>query len=324
MEKAEARRILASTMTKVMIAGFVYNVLISEDEDYKKLDTAIRDKKLLIPGSGGLSLPVRGDIFTFAAKILPEHIYQMTMAEGTEDATKAKKALSNGLLNALLGPNLLPQAAKPAIEVMTNYNFFTDRPIVGQGLETLKPEYQYSLNTSELSKALGSATGTSPMKWDHLLKAYFGYTGAMVLMAADRVKSAASDRPLPDKSFQDTIASIPGASLFASREFGTKDKSDFYELRDLVDEAVKSSNYLKTYATPEERKAFVKENQKLLQVKAQVNNIDRQLSTIRKEERLITESKMNPAQKESKIRALKQREQTILKNIRELRIRAGL
>ena len=62
----------------------------------------------------------------------------------------------------------------------------------------------------------------------------------------------------------------------------------------------------------------------LCRSKAQVNNIDRQLSTIRKEERLITESKMNPAQKESKIRALKQREQTILKNIRELRIRAGL
>jgi hypothetical protein len=82
MEKAEARKVLASTFAKVMVAGFIYNVLISEDEDYKKLDTSVRDKKLLIPGSGGLSLPVRGDIFTFASKILPEHIYQMTMAEG--------------------------------------------------------------------------------------------------------------------------------------------------------------------------------------------------------------------------------------------------
>ena len=83
MEKAEARKVLASTFAKVLVAGFIYNVLISEDEDYKKLDTSVRDKKLLIPGSGGLSLPVRGDIFTFAGKILPEHIYQMTMAEGT-------------------------------------------------------------------------------------------------------------------------------------------------------------------------------------------------------------------------------------------------
>lgn len=327
MEKAEARRVLASTFVKVMIAGFIYNVLISEDEDYKKLDTSVRDKKLLIPGSGGLSLPVRGDIFTFASKILPEHIYQMTMAEGTEDGTKAKKALYNGLANALLGPNVLPQFGKPILEVMTNYNFFTDRPIVGQGLEELQPQYQYSVNTSELSKVMGTAMGVSPMKIDHLLKAYFGYTAGLGLMATDQVMSAASGKALPDKSFEDTVASIPGMSAFVAKEFGTKDKSDFYELRTLVNEAVKSSNYLKSYKTAEERKEFISENKKLLQVKSQVNAINKQLTDIRRQERIIFETpdtKMSPAQKETKIRALREREQMVLRNIRELRLRAGL
>ena len=327
MEKAEARKVLASTFAKVLVAGFIYNVLISEDEDYKKLDTSVRDKKLLIPGSGGLSLPVRGDIFTFAGKILPEHIYQMTMAEGTEDATKAKKALYNGLANALLGPNVLPQFGKPILEVATNYNFFTDRPIVGQGLEELQPQYQYSVNTSEFSKMLANAMGVSPMKIDHLLKAYFGYSAGLGLMFTDQVMSAASGKALPDKTFEDTVASIPGMSAFVAKEFGTKDKSDFYELRTLVNEAVKSSNYLKTYKTAEERKEFMTENQKLLQVKSQVNAINKQLTDIRRQERLIFEApdtKMSPAQKEARIRALREREQLVLKNIRELRLRAGL
>jgi hypothetical protein len=327
MEKAEARRVLASTFAKIMVAGFIYNVLISEDEDYKKLDPAVRDKKLLIPGSGGLSLPVRGDIFTFASKILPEHIYQMTMAEGTEDATKAKKALTNGLTNALLGPNVLPQFGKPILEVMTNYNFFTDRPIVGQGVEELQPQYQYSVNTSELSKALGSAMGVSPMKIDHLLKSYFGYTAGLGLMLTDQVMASGSGKALPDKSFQDTVASIPGMSAFVSKEFGTREKSDFYELRDLVNEAVKSSNYLKTYKTPEERKEFISENKKLLQVKSQVNAINKQLTDIRRQERVIAEApdtKLSPTQKEIKIKALREREQQVLRNIRELRLRAGL
>jgi hypothetical protein len=327
MEKAEARRVLASTFAKVMIAGFIYNVLISEDEDYKKLDNSVRDKKLLIPGSGGLSLPVRGDIFTFASKILPEHIYQMTMAEGTEDATKAKKALTNGLVNALLGPNVLPQFGKPILEVATNYNFFTDRPIVGQGLEELQPQYQYSVNTSEFSKMLANAMGVSPMKIDHLLKAYFGYSAGLGLMFTDQVMSAASGKALPDKTFEDTVASIPGMSAFVAKEYGTREKSDFYELRTLVNEAVKSSNYLKTYKTPEERKEFMSENQKLLQVKSQVNAINKQLTDIRRQERLIHEApdtKMSPEQKEVKIRALREKEQMVLRNIKELRQRAGL
>jgi hypothetical protein len=33
---------------------------------------------------------------------------------------------------------------------------------------------------------------------------------------------------------------------------------------------------------------------------------------------------MSPAQKEAKIRALREREQLVLRNIRELRLRAGL
>ena len=327
MEKAEARKVLASTFAKVMVAGFIYNVLISEDEDYKKLDPSVRDRKLLIPGMGGMSIPLRMDIFTVASKVLPEHIYQMTMAEGTEDATKAKRSLYNAMGNALLGPNVLPQFAKPVIEVVTNHNFFTDRPIVGQYEQTLDPDKQYSANTSELSKVFGSVSNTSPMKWDHLFKAYFGYTAGLGLMFTDQVISAGSNKPLPDKSFQDTVASVPGMSAFYAKEFGTREKNDFYELRDLVDKAVSSSNYLKTYGTQEERTQYKEENKQLMQVKAQVNNINRQLASIRKQERLVYEApdtKMSTEQKAVKIKALREQEEKALRNVRDIRKRAGL
>jgi len=327
MQKAEARKILASNMAKVMVASFIYNALISEDEDYKKLDPTIRDRHLLIPGSGGLGLPLRSDVFTLFSKIIPEHIYQMTMAEATEDGTKAKKALTNALSNAILGPNVLPQVAKPVIEVVTNHNFFTGRPIVGQYEQTLDADKQYSVNTSQLSKMLGSVSNTSPMKWDHLLKAYFGYTGGLALMATDHVMSAGSNKPLPDKSFQDTVASIPGMSAFVAKEFGTREKSDFYELRDEVSKAVNSFNYLKTFGTAEERKDYRAEHSKLMAVKSRVNTINNALSDIRKQERLITEApetRISPAEKQARIRALRLREQRLLSNIGNLRKQAGL
>ena len=326
-QKAEARRVLASTTLKVLTLGLIYNALVSDDEDYKKLDPSIRDRHLIIPGTGGLSIPLRADVFTLFAKIIPEHIYQRTMMEATEDSTKTTKALSDAFFNALLSPNVAPQAIKPLLEVTTNYNFFTGRPIVGQGVEQLDVEKQYSINTSELSKALGSAAGISPMKLDHLMKAYFGYTGATLLMATDDVLATGMGAPRPDKSYRDTIASIPGMSAFTSREFGNREMNDFYELRESVGAAVNTFNYLKTYGTPEERLAYREEHRDLLSVKSQVNRINENLAKLRKQERLLVEAKdtrYSAEEKQVKIHALHERRQNMLKNVQKLRAKAGL
>lgn len=326
-QKAEARKVLASTFTKVMVLGLIYNAMVSDDDEYKKLDPAIRDRHLIIPGTDGLMLPLRSDLFTFFAKIVPEHIYQMTMAEGTEDGTKAAKALKEAFANAVLSPNVTPQALKPLAEISLNRNFYTGRPVVGMGVENLDPEKQYSANTSEFSKMLGGITGTSPMKWDHVIKAYVGYTGGTLLMATDNMLADAAGTPRPDKSVQDMIASIPGMSAFVAREFGTRDINDFYELRDSVSKAVNTFNYMKKFSTPEETRAYAQEKQQLLSVKSQVNRLNELLSTLREQERRIAEapeSRMSAEEKGNRLRAIQERKQMILKNVSRLRQQAGL
>jgi hypothetical protein len=170
--------------------------------------------------------------------------------------------------------------------VSTNHDFFTDRAIVGQGLEQLETYKQYTNNTSELSKALGNF-GMSPMKVDHLLKAYFGYTGGLALMTTDALINAGSDVPKPDKSIRDNIASVPGMSAFVAKERGTKLMNDFYELRDEVSTAVNTFNKLKKEGTPEERQEYREKNQELLRVKSAVNNMNNQLTKIREAEKKI-------------------------------------
>lgn len=323
-ERAAAYKTLASTTAKVMALGFIYNSLISEDEDYKKLDPAVRDRLLLIPGSGGMHVPLRQDIFTLIAKVIPEHIYQMTMAEGTEDATKAKAAIGNAVMASLLSPNMIAQGAKPVIEVMTNHDFFTGRPIVGMGIDEREPYLQYSGNTSELSKLLGSVANISPMKIDHLLKAYTGYTGSMALMATSALVSAGSGKEMPDKELQDQIASIPGMSAFVSKEFGTRDLNDYYELRTIVNTAVKSYNNLKNTGRIEEAMQYRKEHADVLKVESQVNRINQALSKLRKQESILQESDKTGAEKEAALREIQLRRHKMLQNIDEVRKRAGL
>jgi len=321
-QKAEAHRVLASTTAKVAALALIYNIMISDDDTYKSADPSIRDRKLYIPGTG-MSLPLRPDIFTLIAKILPEHIYQMTMADATEDKTKAMKAMKNGLSNALLGPNVLPQAIKPILEVTTNHDFFTDRAIVGQGLEQLETYKQFTNNTSELAKALGNF-GISPMKTDHLLKAYFGYTGGLALMATDALINAGSDIPKPDKSIRDSVASIPGMSAFIAKEHGTKLMNDFYELRDEVSTAVNTFNKLKKEGTPEERKEYREKNLELLKVKSSVNNMNNLLTKVREQEKRIYNNRtMSGEEKRVKLEEVRQRQEKILANVAKLRLRAG-
>jgi hypothetical protein len=71
-------------------------------------------------------------------------------------------------------PNLAPVWATTIVEVMTNHNFFTGRPVVGRKYEGLPPEFQSSPSTSGVAKILGLYTGKSPMKIDHVLRGFGG------------------------------------------------------------------------------------------------------------------------------------------------------
>lgn len=324
-ERTEAYRVLGSNLAKVMALGFIYNTLVSEDEGYKKLDPTVRDRHLVIPGTDGVMIPLRSDVFTLISKIIPEHLYQMTLAEETEDGTKAGKAIGTALANALLSPNALPQVIKPAVEVGLNRNLFTGQPIVGQGQERLETNLQFGPNTSQLARVIGMTGLISPLNVDYLLKSYFGYTGGLALMATDDLIAQGTGAVIPDKSLRDQIASIPGMSTFVSKEFGTKDMNDFYELKELTNKATASLNKIKEIGTPEEQQAYREKNLALLQADKQVNRIGENIAKLSKRERLITESKtISAADKETQLREIRTRKIQMAKRASELRKSAGL
>ena len=59
-------------------------------------------------------------------------------------------------------PNLVPTIALPAVENWANRTVFMDRPLIGRRLEGILPEHQYTMNTSEVSKALSRTIGRLP------------------------------------------------------------------------------------------------------------------------------------------------------------------
>jgi hypothetical protein len=129
-DRGAALRTLATTTGSVMALSLIYAMLISDDEDYQNKPSVIRDRLLMIPGTGGLSVPLRPDIFSLP-KILTEHTYLMMTDNGTQDGRKFRDSMTAAVVNAISSPTAIPQAIKPFFEVGINYNFFQGRPLVG-------------------------------------------------------------------------------------------------------------------------------------------------------------------------------------------------
>lgn len=325
--RKEARNILAANTVKIMALATLYAAVMADDDDYKKLDPTIRDRHWIIPGTG-LMLPTRTDLFSMP-KIIAEHTYNLMTDQGFEDGTKAKRAMKDAFVNAITGPTPVPQAFKPLVEVALNRNFYTGRPIVGRGIENLQTSEQFTASTSGFAKAIGSTGIIAPVNVDHLIRGYLGTTGGLTLMAMDSAINSASGVPTPSKSMQDVLASTPGLSTFVTKEFGGAAKTDFYELKGMVDEVSATMNRLQKTGRGEEAKALLAEEgtKELLKVKTQVSQIQSQLSKLRERENLIRampETRMDADQKETEIRKIRETEQRMLANVSKLRRIAGL
>ena len=243
---------------------------------------------------------------------------------GFTDGKKVRRAMGAALANAVLSPTVVPQAIKPALEVGINHNFFTGREVVGKGIAGRDKELQYTESTSELGKFLGKMGILAPVEIDHLIKGYAGTVGGLGLMFANAVMSQ-GNVPKAEKATQDELRQIPGMSTFFASSHGNAMKNDYYELREEVASAVKSLNFLKG-KSPEEARAYVKEKMPLLQLQGPINNINNQLTKIRKYEeqvRSLPESRMNSAEKKVTLDRIKESEDRMLKNVYRLRNMAG-
>lgn len=74
-----------------------------------------------------------------------------------------------------------PQLVKPAIETTLNKNLFTGRDIVPQSMKNLPPEMQVRDYTAPGAKALGNATGVSPLIIENAATTVGGGLGAQLI-----------------------------------------------------------------------------------------------------------------------------------------------
>lgn len=316
-KRKEALTTLATTSGAVMALSLFYVMMNGGDDEYEKTPDAIRDRTLNIPGTGGLRIPLRPDLFLMP-KVLTEHLYHLITDDGLSDGAKFRKSVADGVANAVLSPQPIPQAVKPAIEVAINYDFFQGRPLIGQFEKQKQAERQFNDNTSEFSKMLGQF-GVSPIAADHVIRGMFGSAGGLFLYTTNFMVNSDPDVPRPELSFRDALAALPGTSGFVTKASENALKTDFYALRDEVEKVKNTYNDIKM-RSPQELDQFLSDEKNIarLGLAKGTEKIGMQLSKIRRAINQITNAPddlYSASEKKDAIKELRDVEKEMLKSV---------
>jgi hypothetical protein len=323
-ERKAAFQTLAATTGSVMAMSVLYAMMMGDDEGYEKKPTPTRDRLLIIPGTNGVSIPLRADIFAMP-KVLAEHMYHMITEDGMTDAGKFRASMKSVLASSIFTPTPVPQAIKPIAEAIMNYDFFQQKPLIGifQGRKELSRQFEDS--TSEFSKLLGKSEMISPIVADHLIRGMLGSFGGLFLYATNPMLAAIAGTTRPSVSMQDALATIPNASGFVSKEYEVGLRKDFYALKEVTDRAAMTMSDLKD-RSPQEISDYLQDDKvrQRLALSPVVNRISGQLTQIRKQINLLNNvesDRLSSADKEEKIKQLRKTEYELLRNVNLRKLR---
>jgi hypothetical protein len=308
-EKAEAQRIFYSRAVMMAVLSTAYAMMLQDDEDYKKLPDNVKDNNWLFPSPVGdersfIKIAIPYEV-GFLFKTLPEAFVRY--AAGTSTGKETFASIGLGIKRNLPGEGILiPQAFKPALESVTNYSFFTGRPIEGMSDKGLPVQFR-GPHASELAKTL-SAYGLnkielSPAKIDALIQGYFAELGTFSTGMASAAINAATGKEPPAKNLEQQ----PFFKAFLTNPNTSKAASDYYEISSNAQEAVNAFNRMKKEGRIEEAKEFIskEENKKLITAAPALRKIQDQMSAIRSQINVIERNeKIDPETRRQKINEL--------------------
>jgi hypothetical protein len=308
-EKAEAQRIFYNRALMMAALSTVYAMMLQDDEDYKKLPDNVKDNNWLLPSPIGdersfIKIAIPYEV-GFLFKTLPEAFVRYMADTSTGKETLASVAL--GIKRNLPGEGILiPQAFKPALESVTNYSFFTGRPIEGMSDKGLPVEFR-GPHASELAKTLSSyglnKIELSPAKIDALIQGYFAELGTFSTGMASAAINAATGKEPPAKNLEQ----MPFFKAFLTNPNTSKAATDYYEISSNAQEAVNAFNRMKKEGRIEEAKEFIskEENKKLIAAAPALRKIQDQMSAIRAQMNVIERNeRLDPETRRQKINEL--------------------
>ena len=294
----------------IMAMSMIYWFLTHDDDEYKKQEQETRDNYWLIP-SMGIKIPIPFEVGVIF-KVIPERIAEYFF--GNDTGKDFADSMKRNFMNTFAF-NLIPQTVLPIYEAKTNFSFFTQRNIIGAGLEGVAPEYQVGPSTSQLAAFLGKELGYSPMLIDHVIGGYTGTFGSYAVDVIDAIAFANADVQRPSKRFEQ----LPVFKRFLLDPQAKGNVTAYYDLKNAVDEAVRTSNFLEKTSNFEEMGKYNEETLKVLASKEFISDMERDMKELREMSTFVRSSTLSPDDKRDMLMSITDAENAMTANVKYLR-----
>ena len=293
----------------IMALSVAYWALTHDDEEYKRQEQETRDNNWLIP-SLGIKIPIPFEV-GFLFKVMPERI--MEYYAGQDTGKDFMKSMGRGV-EQTFGLQF-PQIAAPLVEASVNYSMFTGRPIVPTALQDVAPQFQVNPNTSVVAQQMGEALGKSPILIDHIIKGYTGTMGMYAMDLMDSIFEVEGNSPKASKRFEQ----MPVIKRFALDPQARGTVSSYYDLKDSVDEAVRTINLLEKTNNYEELVKYTQDNIGVLANKEYVKEMDKQMKKLQNDAYAIRNSPLDPDTKRDLLMSIGEAQNALTANTQYLK-----
>ena len=293
----------------LMALSAAYWALTHDDDDYKKQEQETRDNNWLIP-SLGIKMPIPFEV-GFLFKVIPERILEYSY--GNDTGKDFMASMRRGITSTLAIQ--APQILQPIIETQTNFSFFTGRAIVPQGLQNVAPEFQVGPSTTKTFEALGKEFGQSPIMLEHLWQGYTGTMGMYIVDAIDSIINSNSDTPKATKRFEQ----MPFIKRFALDPQARGSVSSYYDLKDSVDQAVRTSNLLEKTNNFEDLSQYMQDNAGLLATDDYVKAMDKDMKDLQNQASMVRASSLSADDKRDVLKAIGEAQNALTANVQYLK-----
>lgn len=282
-DKVAAAR-FATVTGALALASLALYLANHDDEEYRKLEDWQKDSFWFFRiGDNGFFLPKPFEVG--AISTLVERLAEQEVDD------KASGKLFRERLWAMLTQTFsfspVPQMFQPALDVYSNRDAFTGRPIESAGMEKLSPTLRDRASSTAPAKAISSATAVfgedfalSPLQADHLIRGYLGQVGAWGAGIIDTVWRAASGESEPAKHWHEYQ---PIRRFY--RDLGAPAPYDRYST--LFYEGLKESGRvyadakrLQELGRKDEARELVQEKRQVLAMRKPLAEVQKQLSGI--------------------------------------------
>jgi len=302
----------------MMALSSMYWFMMKDDDEYKKQEQEVRDNNWILPMIGA-RIPIPFEVGVLFKQI-PERLlaYFFGSDTGEDLANSMERALRN-----TFGFNYLPQTILPLVEARTNYSYFTMRPIVSQGLEGVRPGLQVGPGTTQIAQTVGNALNVSPIKIDHVIQGYTGTMGMYLVSAVDAIFDAMSDVQKPSLRPDQ----YPIVKRFAINKEAKGTLSAYFELKDAVDETVRTVNILKSTGQGDELSSYMEgkhrmfglQTASLLGARGYITDMDAKMKPLLENAKKIRASDMDPDEKRDALSSINEALINITSDIQEIK-----